>query len=201
MSLAEQRLTEEEYLAIERQAETKSEFFNGRMYAMSGVTEAHDLICTNVRSELRQQLKGRNCRVYSSDMKVRVNRTGLYTYPDASVLCGDAAFLDDRHDVLLNPSTIVEVLSESTERYDRGDKFQHYQNVPTVREYVLIGQKHVRVELFTRQSEGKWLLTVLDKLSDVLVLESVQASIPLAEIYDKVEVTASDTPDHPSEPG
>ncbi len=122
-------LTPEQYLEIDRQAERKSEYWQGEMFAMSGAAEPHNLILPNIIVQIHPQLRTRDCRTYSNDMRVRVSTTGLYTYPDMVVVCGAPQFLDARRDTLLNPTLIVEVLSPSTEAYDRGRKFEHYQSI------------------------------------------------------------------------
>lgn len=181
------RLTPEEYLFIERRAEFKSEFFDGEMFAMSGASELHNLIVVNTVIELGTQLKKRPCKVYSNDMRVKVSPTGLYTYPDVVVVCGKAEF-DDRHfDTLLNPTLIVEVLSESTETYDRNRKFEHYRALESLVEYVLITQRRPHIESWRRQPNQQWLLTATDGLDSVLRLDAIGCDLALAEIYDKVE--------------
>src|SRR5262245_46847116 len=130
------RVTPEQYLVLERKADFKSEYLNGYIIAMAGASREHNLIAGNLHGELRSQLKGRPCETYVSDMRVFIDRTGLYTYPDIVAVCGEARFQDDGVDTLLNPTVIVEVLSDSTERYDRGRKFGHYRQLPSLREYV-----------------------------------------------------------------
>jgi Uma2 family endonuclease len=136
-------ISPEQYLAIERKAERKSEYFNGEMFAMAGASESHVLIVTNVVAELREQLRGRPYTVYSTDLRVKVSPTGLYTYPDVVVVCGQPQFADDQRDTLLNPTLIVEVLSESTQDYDRGEKFEHYRSIASFHEYVLIRSRQI----------------------------------------------------------
>lgn len=181
-------LTPEEYLAIERQAEYKSEYFHGEMFAMAGASERHVLIVTNVVAELRGQLKGRPCNVYSTDLRVRISPTGLYTYPDIVVVCGQAQFADDQKDTLLNPVLIVEVLSESTKDYDRGEKFEQYRSLASFSEYVLIAQDRYHVEHFFRQPDNRWLLAETNRPEDSLQLSSISCALALTEIYDKVEM-------------
>ena len=184
------RLTPEEYLAIERKAEYKSEYFNGEMFAMAGASERHVLIVTNVVAELRGQLRRRPCTVYSTDLRVRVSPAGLYTYPDVVVVCGQAQFADDQKDTLLNPTLIVEVLSESTKDYDRGGKFEHYRTLMSLSEYVLIDQDKHHVEHFVRQPENRWLLSETNRLEDTIHVSSISCDLALAEVYDKVELPA-----------
>ena len=156
-SLARQRLTPAEYLAIERAADYKSEFFADEMFAMAGAAPAHVLITSNVTRELGTQLKGRSCRVYPSDLRVKVSETGLYTYPDVVIVCGEQQFDDEHRDTLLNPTLIVEVLSPSTEAYDRGEKFDHYSQLESLQEYVMIAQDRPRVERYVRAVPGRGL--------------------------------------------
>jgi Uma2 family endonuclease len=191
-TLARQLLTAEEYLAIERAAEYKSEFFNGEMFAMAGASLAHSLITTNVTRELSIQLKRRTCQVYSSDTRVKVSETGLYTYPDVTAVCGQPQVEDEHRDTLLNPTLIVEVLSPSTEAYDRGDKFAQYRRLESLREYVLIAQDRPRIERYTRQGEAQeWLLTEVSDPQGVVSLASIGCELVLAEVYDKVEFLES----------
>ena len=184
------RLTPEEYLAIERKAEYKSEYFNGEMFAMAGASERHVLIVTNVVAELRGQLRRRPCTVYSTDLRVRVSPTGLYTYPDIVVVCGQPQFADAQRDTLLNPTLIVEVLSESSKDYDRGGKFEHYRSLASLNEYVLIAQDKHHVEHFVRQPDNRWLLSETNWLEDTIHLSSIDCDLALIEVYDKVELPA-----------
>jgi len=186
-ALAKPRLTPEEYLARERKAEFKSEYFAGETFAMAGAREPHILVVTNLVRELSSQLESRPCKVYSSDMRVRVSPTGLYTYPDVTVVCGRPQFEDEERDTLLNPTVLVEVLSESTQKYDRGKKFDHYRRIKSLREYVLIAQDECRVERFERRQNGNWLLSVMARMEDTLKLSAIGCELPLSEIYAKVE--------------
>jgi Uma2 family endonuclease len=191
-SAAEQRLTPQEYLEIERRAEYKSEFLHGRIFAMAGASRAHNLITANLTGELRSQLKNQPCETYPSDMRVKVSRTGLYTYPDVVVVCGEPSFEDSETDTLLNPQVIFEVLSPSTEAYDRGEKFDHYRRLESVTDYVLVAQDKCRVEHYARQSGGQWLLSVAGDLRESLAVPSLSCSIPLAEIYARVSFESPD---------
>src|SRR5215213_3669301 len=152
-------LTPEEYLAIERRSETKSEYFNGEMFAMVGASRKHNLIAGNIFGELRQGLKGKPCEAYTNDMRVRIPATGLYTYPDVVVVCGEPEFEDEHIDTLINPTLVVEVLSDSTESYDRGKKAGFYRSVESIGEYLLVSQDEYRVEQYVKQTDDKWLLT------------------------------------------
>jgi Uma2 family endonuclease len=182
------RLTPEEYLASERKAEYKSEYFNGEMFAMSGASERRVNIVANLMYLLVGQLRGRPCKAYASDLRVRVSPTGLYTYPDVVVVCGQPQFADDQRDTLLNPTLIVEVLSESTKDYDRGGKFEHYRTLDSFSEYVLIAQDRYHVEHFVRQPDKRWLLAETNRLEDTFHLSSIDCDLALAEVYDKVEM-------------
>jgi Uma2 family endonuclease len=181
------RLTPEDYLAIERSAEVKSEYFDGEIFAMAGASEPHNLIVINTIRELSIQLKKRPCKVYANDMRVKVSLTGLFAYPDVVVVCGKTHFDDSHLDTLLNPTLIVEVLSDSTEAYDRGRKFEHYRKLESLAEYVLIAQHRPHVESYRRQPEQRWVLTESDGLDGSLRLDAIDCELALAEIYDKVE--------------
>jgi Uma2 family endonuclease len=185
-SLAQPQSTPDHYLALERQATHRSEYINGHIFAMAGASRQHNLIAGNVFGELRAQLRGRPCEAYINDMRVKVGVTGLYTYPDVAALCGEPHFEDRHLDTLLNPSVIVEVLSPSTEAYDRGEKFAHYRRLESLRDYVLIAQDKVRVEHYVRQGD-QWILSEASDLSSVVHLSSIGCDLVLLDIYDKVE--------------
>jgi Uma2 family endonuclease len=188
MSSQAQRYTAEEYLALERQAQYKSEYCAGEIFAMAGASRWHNLIVANVIGELRLQLKGRPCTTYPSDMRVKISPTGLYTYPDVTVVCGEAQFEDTRQDTLLNPTLIVEVLSESTEAYDRGGKFAHYRKLPTLLDYVLITQTKPHIEHYIRQPDHRWLLEEAEDLRSTIHFPAIDCHLSLAEAYDKVDI-------------
>lgn len=198
-STAHVTYTPEEYLALERKAEYKSEYINGQIYpmggedlsdgeihAMAGASERHNQITVNLTVEIAQHFKGKSCRVYTNDMRVKVSPTGMYTYPDVVALCGTSLFEDEQRDTLTNPTMIAEVLSPSTEAYDRGEKFAHYRRLPSLQEYVLISQDKLRVEHYLRRG-NEWILTELSDPDDTLHLPTIDCSVPLREIYDKVE--------------
>ena len=184
---AKPRLTPEEYLAIERNADHKSEYFAGEIFAMAGASERHILIVTNVSGELSALLKKRPCKVYSNNMRVKVSQSGLFTYPDIVVVCGEPSFEDGKKDTLLNPTLVVEVLSESTEAHDRGKKFEHYRRIPSLGEYLLIAQDRCRIEQFIKQIDGKWLFSEINSQDAIVKLPSVNCELAVSEIYDKVE--------------
>ena len=187
-SQATQHYTPEEYLARERQVQCKSEYHAGEIFAMAGASRWHNLIVANVIGELRSQLKGRLCTTYPSDMRVKISPAGLYTYPDVTVVCGAAQFEDNQQDTLLNPTLIVEVLSESTEAYDRGGKFAHYRKLASLLEYVLITQTKPHVEHYVRQPDSRWLLSEADNVHDTIHLPSIDCDLALAEVYYKVDI-------------
>lgn len=180
------RLSPQDYLALERQVEWKSEYVEGEMVAMSGASRRHNLIVLNLARELSLQLKGRPCEAYVTDMRVKTADGALYTYPDAVVVCGEPRFEDEQVDTLVNPTLIIEVLSPTTEAYDRGTKFEHYRTLDSLREYVLVAQDKPRVEHFAHQGDGQWLLTPVSGLDGRFLLPSIQCELTLTEVYDKV---------------
>ncbi len=180
---SKQKMTASEYLVAERQAERKSEFFDGEVFAMAGASLAHNRINVNLIGELFARLKGTKCQTFSNAQRILVEAVGLYTYPDVVILCGPGVYdLADR-DTLTNPVAIIEVLSPSTERYDRGAKFRRYQQIPSLIEYVLVAQDEAVCERYVRQADGSWALVSFVGLSDTLALTSVEARIPLADVY------------------
>ncbi|MEP7355074.1 MAG: Uma2 family endonuclease [Acidobacteriota bacterium] len=179
-------LTPEQYLQIERAAEFRSEYYDGVMYAMSGGTHVHALIIGNLCRELGNALKNRPCLVTVSDLRVRAARKGLYTYPDITVVCDEPRYVDGESDTLLNPALLIEVLSPSTESHDRGFKAGQYRRIPDLKEYALVSQKVPQIELYRRQPDGKWLLSEAIGLESTCYFDSVECSIPMAEIYAKV---------------
>lgn len=184
-----------EYLSFERGSQEKHEFFQGEIFAMVGASERHNLIVSNLVRELGNLLKGKPCKVYPSDMRVKVEATGLYTYPDVSVVCRDAELEDDKRDTLLNPLLIVEVLSKSTEDRDRGRKFANYRRLESLTEYLLISQDEWHVERWRRLPDGQWLLWETNRREDAIDLSSVECEIALSEIYDKVDLSAEESQD------
>lgn len=187
-------LTPAEYLAFERASPHKHEFYAGQIYAMAGGSRSHNLIVGNIMRELGTQLRKRNCTLYPSDMRVKIEQIGLYTYPDITVVCGEELFEDEQQDVLLNPTVLIEVLSNSTERYDRGKKFKNYRTIPSFVEYLLVAQASYSIEHFVRQPDGQWLMSEADQLEHTIVLESIHCALQLADVYEKV-VLVHDTDD------
>ena len=189
---AQPSLTPDQYLEIERAAEFKSEYYNGCMYAMSGASYNHVLISGSFGAELYAALKKTPCAVAANDLRVRVSPLGLYTYPDIVVICGEPKFADDQKDTLLNPTFLAEVLSPSTEAYDRGFKSQQYRKIESLQEYALVSQTEPRLEVFRRQPDGRWLLSEFAGLDAVSRFESLSCEIPLAEIYSKITFTGDE---------
>ncbi|HEV3119023.1 MAG TPA: Uma2 family endonuclease [Gemmataceae bacterium] len=185
-SASKSRLSPQEYLAQERLASFRSEYLRGEVFAMAGASYEHTLIKDNLAGEARNQLKNGPCHVLTSDMRVKVDATGLYTYPDVAVVCDEPQFEDAAVDTLLNPRAIVAVLSDSTEKYDRGAKFGHYRQLASLQEYVLVAQDRPLVERYVRQPDGSWLLMAFEGMSQVFAFTSVPVHIPLAEIYSGV---------------
>jgi Uma2 family endonuclease len=187
MSVPRKRfMTPEEYLLIERQSEGKNEYYAGEVFAMTGASREHNLIVTNVITILNTQLRERRCEVYPSDMRVKVPKTSLYTYPDVVVVCGEPEFDDEYADTLLDPTVIIEVLSPSTEAYDRGKKFEHYRQLESLREYLLIAQDEYRIEHYLRQPDHRWLFDDAHLAGDVVQIPSIECQLVLADVYSKV---------------
>ncbi len=189
-ALPKRHLSEEAYLAIERSAESKTEYWDGEMYSMAGAGATHGRIVWNVGATLHAQFKGRPRTGYTSDMRVRVADSGLYTYPDVIALCGDAEYLDERCDTLLNPQLVVEVLSPTTAAYDRGEKLRRYRQLASLTDYVLISQDRLLVEHWHREVAMPHVWTPLEysRLSDRVQLAALNAELTLSDIYDKVEL-------------
>ena len=184
-AVPEPYLTPEEYLSIERKAEHKSEYSDGEMYAMSGASREHNRITVNLVRVVGNQLQGRPCEPFGADMRVRIPVIRRYVYPDLTVVCGEAEFEDDELDVLMNPVLVVEVLSPSTENYDRSTKFNWYRRIESLQEYVLVSQQMPRVERFVKRPEG-WLFSDVDGLEATVRLESIDCTLALSDIYDRV---------------
>lgn len=200
MAQAQVKYTASEYLALEREAVEKHEFLDGQIYAMAGASVRHNRITLNIGGELRAALRGSRCEAFPSDLRVRVSATGLYTYPDISVVCGEPEFEDDGVETLLNPTVLVEVLSPSTADYDRGAKFEHYRALPSMREYLLVDQHRAHVMHYRRQDEGTWLLAETRDLDDAIRLPSLDIELKMSEIYARVEFSAGQRAPRRAEP-
>jgi Uma2 family endonuclease len=180
-------VTPEEYLAAERLSETKSEYLDGGVFPMPGATVNHIQIVSNVTSELSVQLRARQCRVLASDLKVGLQDSRKFFYPDVTVVCGELQYYDDRRDIILNPDIVIEVLSPSTEAFDRGAKFQAYRTIESLKEYVLISQERPLVEQYVRNDDAKWTYKPASVLGSSLALPSIECTLSLNAVYDKVD--------------
>lgn len=190
--LRTQWITPEEYLESERQAETKSEYFAGEVFAMAGANRAHNLIVLNIVRGLRPHQANKACETYANDMRVEVSPTGLYTYPDLVVVCGSPQFKDSHEDTLLNPTVIVEVLSKSTASYDQGQKFEHYRTLASLTDYLLVSQDRAAIEHRARQPGSEWQLEGYHGLDAVVSLPSIGCELRLAEVYAMIQFSDAD---------
>ena len=181
------QFTFEEYLAKERVAEGKSEYYRGQIFAMAGGSPRHNTISVNISSSLRGRLRGSPCRPFNSDQRIRIQTNGLTTYPDVSVICGEFQVDSVDRDAIVNPRVIFEVLSPSTESYDRGKKFELYRQLDSLEEYILVSQDEALIERFSRQENGSWLLTVFKGLNAEIELQTVAINLPFSEIYEDVK--------------
>lgn len=182
-------ITEAEYLELERTSVNKHEYFAGDIYAMAGASEQHNLIASNVNAMLHRQLRGRSCRIYPSDMRLRVLQTGLITYPDITIVCDPPEFTDPlKRDTLINPNVIIEILSPSTERYDRGLKFQNYRTIASLQEYILIAQDKQHIERYARHADNQWLLAEALGADAIIQIASLSVELLLNEAYEQVEL-------------
>ncbi|MFW6241024.1 MAG: Uma2 family endonuclease [Thermodesulfobacteriota bacterium] len=186
---SEKRMTAEEYLRMERETPGKRDFLNGEVFDMTGGSRAHNLIAGNIFASFHRQLRRREpCEVYMNDMRVKVEFGELYTYPDIVVACESPEMEDEHFDTLLNPQVIVEVLSPSTEAYDRGLKFEHFRSLQSLRDYLLVHQNKVHVEHFVRREGNQWVLSERRKSSDTIEIDSVGCQLNLAEVYEKTNL-------------
>lgn len=185
-ALPKPALSEQEYLEMERASEERHEYYDGEIFAMAGASMAHSRIITSISFSLFGQLRDRPCDVVSSETRVRVSATGLYTYPDLVIVCGTPQFADEHVDTLMNPTVLIEVLSPSTESYDRGKKFQQYRALSSLREYLLVAQDAYHIDHFVRDEAGIWRMGEADGPADVLHLPSIACDLPLADVYQRV---------------
>jgi Uma2 family endonuclease len=187
-----QLFTPAEYLRRESTSDQKHEYLAGRVFAMAGASPKHNLVCGNVIRALGERLRGRRCAVMPSDQRVYVEATALGTYPDVTVLCGPGKSHPDFPQSLVNPSMLVEVLSPSTEAYDRGAKFDHYRRIETLREYILVSTDRVAVDHYLRETDGTWRLTMARGPDVALRLPSLDVSVRLGEFYENIDLVAPD---------
>jgi Uma2 family endonuclease len=185
-ALPRKRWTDEDYLTFELESEEKHEFVDGEIYLMSGASENHNIIVANILIALGVQIRQRPCKIYPSDMLVYTQVTGDYHYPDVSIVCGDSLIRREGKDILLNPTVIIEVLSPTTEQYDRGKKFQNYRTLDSLQEYLLISQDTQRIEHYVRQENNVWLFSDTTDTSAVIELPSISCTLALSDVYDKV---------------
>ena len=187
-------VTPAEYVARERQSEFKSEYLNGEVFAMTGASRKHNLVTGNAFASLREQLKNGPCEIYVSDMRVKVAASAFYTYPDVVVVCDEPQFEDEEVDTLVNPTLLIEVLSTSTERYDRIAKTSCYRTLDSLQEHLLVAQHEIRIEQYVRQSHGEWAQYEYGSLDRVVELKSIDCLLPLRDVYDKVQIDPSYRP-------
>jgi Uma2 family endonuclease len=180
-------LTPKEYLASERLAQTRSEYYDGEVFAMAGASQKHNRIVINLVLSLGNGLRQRDCEVYASDMRLLVGDTGLYTYPDVMVVCGKPILADAHSDILTNPVLIVEVLSESTKDYDRGGKFHQYRRIPSLQEFLTVSQTEMLIDQSVRQADNSWVVRELTPANGNVPLRGLGIDLDFADVYNKVE--------------
>ena len=181
-------ITESEYLELERKADFKSEYYNGEIFAMAGATLIHNKIVSNLIFLFNQFLKDKPCDVYPSDLRLQVEKSGLYTYPDITIVCGKTELLDNKFDTLKNPTILIEVLSDSTEKYDRGQKFSFYREIPSLKEYILVSSKTMKIEKFKRLEDGNYLYIESNE-HQPFPIDSIKMNLNLEDAYNKIDWT------------
>jgi Uma2 family endonuclease len=179
----------EQYLEMERAAEEKHEYYEGQVYAMSGASWKHNVISKNINTAVLPFLKGKPCDMFGSDLRIHIPENTLYTYPDFSIICGKPETTDKENDTVVSPSAIIEILSKATRDYDRGTKFNLYRAIPTLTEYILIDSTKISVEIFTKQKDGKWILSEFKQLADSFVFSTIGLTLQLKDIYEDVSFT------------
>jgi len=187
-NLARKTFTESEYLELERNADFKSEYYNGEIFAMAGATLIHNKIVSNLIFLFNQFLKDKPCDVYPSDLRLQVEKSGLYTYPDITIVCGKTELLDNKFDTLKNPTVLIEVLSDSTEKYDRGQKFSFYREIPSLKEYILVSSKTMKIEKFKRLEDGNYLYIESNE-HQPFPIDSIKMNLNLEDVYNKIDWT------------
>jgi Uma2 family endonuclease len=199
MSLAQKvkRYTPQEYYALEREAAYKSDYYNGEIFAMSGGMSRHSLISANITGEMRQRLKGKPCAAYASNQRLKAKATGFRCYPDVSIYCGKLEYdpEDSQSETAINPTVVFEVLSKSSERYDRGFKARNYRRIESLAAYILVSQTAAEVEVYTRDEDGDWKLHEINGLDSSVHIPGVDLMLPMGEIYDRVELGAAEAED------
>lgn len=188
MSTAEKKwISPREYLVFERASRVRHEYYNGEIFAMTGASRNHNRLSVNLARRLAEAFDDGRCEVFMNDMRVKVDETGLYTYPDAVVTCGESRFEDDELDTLLNPRVVIEILSDSTEKYDRGEKFAQYRNLESLSDYILVSQHRPRVEYFSRRDDGSWLMRTTEGLEDSFCIPSIDVVLDMADLYARID--------------
>ena len=182
-------LTPAEYLALERQSQERHEYYGGELRLMAGASRKHNIISLNIASLLREKLRGKPCRPFMSDMRIWIASAQRYFYPDIAVICGTEPFVEE--DVATDATVIIEVFSETTEAFDRGEKFESYQRLPSIQDYVLVSQDRIRLEHFHKLAHNEWRYLALNKAEDILYLDAVGVQLPLKEIYLDAEPNLS----------
>ena len=179
-------ISKEEYLFHERKTDTKHEYFQGEIFAMSGASFKHNRISTNTIFSLRGSLKGKSCFPYGSDLRIHIPENSLFTYPDISVICGEIESTDDKFDTATNPKVIFEILSPSTKNYDKGSKFSLYRQIQTLQDYILIDSESLMVEKFSKNSDGSWTLHEYKNLNDSFEIKSIEVVLVLSDLYEGI---------------
>jgi Uma2 family endonuclease len=182
------KLTEEEYLQFEKDAEQKHEFYKGDIFAMAGASERHNIISVNLLGELHSRLKGKPCQPFGGDLRIHIPENSLYTYPDIAVICGDILSADQ--DKVKRPVVIIEILSESTRNYDRGEKFMLYRDIPTLKEYILIESESIQVEAFRIIHKGHWSMEEYRNITETLQISSLGIELLLTEVYERTKLNS-----------
>ena len=190
IAYSKRKYTIEEYLEMENAATEKHEYYQGEIFAMSGAKHQHNLVVGNIYNTLKNKLKGMPCKPLTSDSRIHIERNTLFTYPDVSVVCGEPQFLNNDEWNLLNPSVIIEVLSPSTKTYDRGDKFNLYRDIPSLKEYILVDPETISIEAFYINARGLWELREYKNMDEELQVKSANVSIELKEIYEDTKIAA-----------
>lgn len=186
-AIAKTFIPEEAYLKEERKALNKSEYYKGEIFAMAGATKVHNKIVASIILAVGEHLRGKSCSFFPSDLRVHNSENTLYTYPDVSVVCGKEEYLDDEFDTLLNPTVLFEVLSPSTEDYDRGTKFKLYRSIPSLQNYILVSSTEYAVEIYTRKEEDEWVLNTVEEKDGHIHISAIDFNLSLRDIYSQVE--------------
>ena len=184
IAYGKKKLTIEEYLEFEKDSDQKHEYYKGEIFAMSGALVPHNIIAGNTYASLHQKLKGKGCRPFNSDLRIHIEKNTLFTYPDISVICGEVITLNDDNFNALNPTIIIEILSQSTKSYDRGDKFKLYRDIDSLKEYILVDSLTIGIEVFRLNEHNNWELEEYKSMEEVLQIPSLQTKLSLKEIYD-----------------